>query len=97
VVRVCERLRKPLARLAGVAGFRSLLSRAVALARAEIPSLVGVQVRADVWPAGDAAGSNTIELPTIPSPHAGTRTAARAGAIPGRAAEFHTSQVELFV
>jgi hypothetical protein len=46
-VRVCERLRQPLITLAGVAGFRSLLSRALTLARAEAPSLSVVQVAAD--------------------------------------------------
>jgi len=45
--RVCERLRRPLITLAGVAGFRSLLSRALTLARAEAPSLSAVQVTAD--------------------------------------------------
>src|SRR5512141_346116 len=45
--RVCERLRQPLIALAGVAGFRSLLSRALTLARAEAPSLSAVQVAAD--------------------------------------------------
>ena len=45
--RACERLRQPLIALAGVAGFRSLLSRALTLARAEAPSLSGVQVAAD--------------------------------------------------
>jgi hypothetical protein len=45
--RVCETLRQPLCALAGVAGFRSLLSRALTLARAEDPSLNGVQVAAD--------------------------------------------------
>jgi hypothetical protein len=44
---VCERLRQPLITLAGVAGFRSLLSRALTLARAEAPSLNAVQVAAD--------------------------------------------------
>jgi hypothetical protein len=44
---VCEKLRLPLAKLAGVAGFRSLLSRAVALAKSEDPSLVAVRVGAD--------------------------------------------------
>jgi hypothetical protein len=44
---VCERLRQPLIALAGVAGFRSLLSRALTLARAEAPSLSAVQVAAD--------------------------------------------------
>ena len=44
---VCETLRQPLCALAGVAGFRSLLSRALTLARAEAPSLSAVQVAAD--------------------------------------------------
>jgi hypothetical protein len=44
---VCERLRQPLITLAGLAGFRSLLSRALTLARAEAPSLSAVQVAAD--------------------------------------------------
>jgi hypothetical protein len=46
-VSVCERLRQPLITLAGLAGFRSLLSRALTLARAEAPSLNAVQVAAD--------------------------------------------------
>jgi hypothetical protein len=46
-IRVCERLRKPLVTLAGVAGYRSLLSRALTLARAEAPSLSAVQVAED--------------------------------------------------
>jgi hypothetical protein len=46
-VRVCAKLRRPLITLAGVAGFRSLLSRALTLARAEAPSLSAVQVAAD--------------------------------------------------
>src|SRR6202162_1901754 len=45
--RVCAKLRQPLCALAGVAGFRSLLSRALTLARAEAPSLSAVQVAAD--------------------------------------------------
>jgi hypothetical protein len=47
VVRVCERLGQPLITLAGVAGFRSLLSRALTLARAEAPSLSAVRVAED--------------------------------------------------
>lgn len=47
VVRVCENLRLRLSKLAGDAGFRSLMSRAVALAKAEVPLLAAVQVRAD--------------------------------------------------
>ena len=45
--RVCETLRQPLCALAGVAGFRSLLSRALTLARAEAPSLSAVQIAED--------------------------------------------------
>src|SRR5579872_407422 len=45
--RVCAKLRRPLITLAGVAGFRSLPSRALTLARAEAPSLSSVQVAAD--------------------------------------------------
>jgi len=37
----------PLSSLAGIAGFRSLLSRALALARAEAPGLSAVKVGAD--------------------------------------------------
>jgi hypothetical protein len=44
---VCERLRQPLVKLAGVAGCRSLLSRALTLARVEAPCLSAVQVAAD--------------------------------------------------
>ena len=46
-VRVCEKLRGPLCALAGVAGYRSLLARALTLARAEAPSLGALQVTAD--------------------------------------------------
>jgi hypothetical protein len=45
--RVCETLRRPVCALAGVAGFRSLLARALTLARAEAPGLSVVQVAAD--------------------------------------------------
>jgi hypothetical protein len=45
--RVCAKLRRPFITLAGVAGFRSLLSRALTLARAEAPSLSAVHVAAD--------------------------------------------------
>jgi hypothetical protein len=44
---VCERLRQPLIILTGVVGFRSLLSRALTLARAEAPCLSSVRVAAD--------------------------------------------------
>jgi hypothetical protein len=55
--RVCAKLRGPLITLAGVAGFRSLLSRALTLARAEAPSLSAVQVAAD----GSLKGLDEVE------------------------------------
>ncbi|MCU1304919.1 MAG: hypothetical protein JWQ87_5203 [Candidatus Sulfotelmatobacter sp.] len=56
--RVCERLRQPITTLAGVAGFRSLLSRALTLATAEAPSLSAVQVAAD----GSLKGLDELRL-----------------------------------
>ena len=47
VERACEKLRVSLAKFAGVAGYRSLISRALAMAKAEAPSLEPVQVRLD--------------------------------------------------
>jgi hypothetical protein len=47
VFRVTEKLRRPLSRLAGTAGFRSLLSRALTLARVQAPSLSVVQINPD--------------------------------------------------
>jgi hypothetical protein len=46
-VRVCEKLRIPLIRLAGLDGFASLLRRTLALARAEVPALERVTVNPD--------------------------------------------------
>ena len=46
-VRVCEKLRTPLSALAGVAGYYSLLSRAVTLAGAEAASLGAAQFKLD--------------------------------------------------
>ena len=45
--RVCEKLRQPLCSLTGVAGFRSILLRALVLARSKAPSLSPVQVAPD--------------------------------------------------
>ena len=45
--RLCEALRQPVCALAGVAGFRALLARALTLARAESPNLSVVQVAAN--------------------------------------------------
>ena len=46
-VRVCEKLREPLSAIAGVAGYRSLLARALMLARAGAPDLDALQVMDD--------------------------------------------------
>jgi hypothetical protein len=45
--RVCEKLRRPLVILTGTAGFSSLLSRALTLAKRESPALSAVQVKPD--------------------------------------------------
>jgi hypothetical protein len=73
-VQVIEDLRMRLIRLAGVDGFRSLLSRALTLAKAEVPLLNMVQVRADgslegfdeseQSPKAEAAGQAGIVLVT---------------------------------
>lgn len=44
---VCEKLRGPLSILAGVDGYRALISRALALAKAGVPSLGSVRVMED--------------------------------------------------
>ena len=47
VGRVVEKLRVPLTKFAGALGFRTLLSRALVLANAEVPALKVLQVRSD--------------------------------------------------
>ena len=47
VSRVCHKLRRPLTTLAGAAGFRSLLTRALTLAKQESPALAAWEVMAD--------------------------------------------------
>ena len=47
VARVCDKLRISLTRFAGADGFIALMRRALALARAEVPSLHVIQVKAD--------------------------------------------------
>ena len=44
---VCERLRRPLCVLAGVAGYRALLARSLALARVRFPWLSEVKIAPD--------------------------------------------------
>jgi hypothetical protein len=47
VSRVCDKLRRPLTTLAGAAGFRSLLARALTLAKRESPVLGAWEVKSD--------------------------------------------------
>jgi hypothetical protein len=47
VCRVCDKLRRPLTTLAGAAGFRSLLARALTLAKQESPVLGAWEVKSD--------------------------------------------------
>ena len=47
VVRVCERVRRPLAQLAGPSAWHFILSRAMKLARQERPVLFAWEVKAD--------------------------------------------------
>jgi hypothetical protein len=56
-LRVYEKLRQSLNELVGVAGFQSLVSRALTLARAEAPSLSAARVAAD----GSLQGLGEIE------------------------------------
>lgn len=57
-LQACDKLRVPLAKLAGIGGFRSLMARAMALATEEAPSLKSVLVRPD----GSLEGFNAAQL-----------------------------------
>jgi len=46
-LQVIEELRVRLIKLAGIHGFRSLLSRALTLTKTQVPSLTTIQIRAD--------------------------------------------------
>jgi len=59
---VCEKLRPHLATLMGNSGFRALLSRALARAEADVPSLRAFQVKAD----GSLAGLDKLEVQADP-------------------------------
>ena len=56
-LRVYQKLRHSLGELAGSAGFQALASRALTLARSEVPSLSAVHVGAD----GNLEGMSSIE------------------------------------
>ncbi len=47
VLRVSEKLRRPLSTLVGSSGFRSLLARALTLAKAQVPGLSAVEIKPD--------------------------------------------------
>lgn len=59
---VCEKLRPHMVTLMGDTGFRALLSRALARAEADVPSLRAVKVEAD----GSLAGLDKLELQAAP-------------------------------
>jgi hypothetical protein len=63
--RVCEKLRVPLGRLAGSQGFRSLLTRASALAGAEVPWLRGLRIKPDGSLDGFATLDPALDLKAI--------------------------------
>ncbi len=65
VLRVCEALRRPLVTLAGATGFRTLLARALTLAKRRAPELAPVQV------GPDGVLQNFPELPGYDSQEAG--------------------------
>jgi hypothetical protein len=69
--RICEKLQQPLATFAGVAGYRSLMLRALTLARAEAPLLGGVTVKPD----------GAIQFPSEMANQLHSNAAAKAGAI----------------
>ncbi len=60
-VRVCEKLREPLCVLAGVAGYRVLLTRALTLARAGAPGLSALEVAANGKLQSSQGGTSPIE------------------------------------
>jgi len=80
VIRVCEKLRHSLSALAGVDGFRSLLSRALALAKAEFPGLRAAHVNRDGSLEGleDPAGVASVDAAR---PAVGGNTATDGGVI----------------
>jgi hypothetical protein len=76
-VRVCEKLRISLTRFAGPDGFTSLLRRAVALARAEVPALQGIDINSD----GSLEGLEQFAAGASKTPSGGDRGAEAAVAI----------------
>jgi hypothetical protein len=69
--RVCEKLHQSLSALAGTAGYRSLISRALTLAIKETPSLEKIQVKED----GSLESTGAVDL------QQGMNGAAKGGAV----------------
>ena len=65
VLCVSEKLRRPLSTLAGSSGFRSLLARALTLAKAQDPRLSAVQVKPDGSLEGLGSGDQDAESGVI--------------------------------
>ncbi len=61
--RVCEQLRGPLGKIMGGGGFRSVLSRALALACADVPWLCAIQI----WTDGSLHGLDELEAKLEPA------------------------------
>jgi hypothetical protein len=59
---VTEKLRRPLVTLAGIAGFRSLLARALTLAKSQAPGLSTVQIEPDGSLAGFSELGNQAQV-----------------------------------
>jgi hypothetical protein len=59
---VAEKLRRPLVTLTGIAGFRSLLARALTLAKAQAPGLSTLQIEPDGSLAGFGDVSNQDQV-----------------------------------
>ncbi|MDB6036850.1 MAG: hypothetical protein JWM99_691 [Verrucomicrobiales bacterium] len=62
VFRLCEKLRVPLCKLMGIAGYRTLFSRALGLAGGEVRWLRGLHVRSD----GTLEGVDELEARLVP-------------------------------
>lgn len=90
-VRVYERLRRSLGEFAGVTGFQSLASRALARARTEVPELGAVQVAADGALQGFGEMEHRLDMDKV---HAGEFPAGEAGIVL-IAAVIHLLQVLL--
>jgi hypothetical protein len=68
--RVCEKLRESLRPLAGTRGFRTLLARALSLAKVEVPWLSELEVAVD----------GSLVIPNALEPETASSEAARGGA-----------------